>query len=182
MSLLLCRPPILRPRSYQSVATFVFPPIWRPRSYQSISIHCFFHATRSLEVTKVSLLSCFLPVLRPRCSQSLTIYRLSLRSRPRSYQSAPSKLPKCRCLRVPLPSCALEVNKVLVFIVFYATRSYQSGATCVLPSSLAPSKLPMCRAPSKLPKCRYLRVPPHLSPSKLPKYYYPSFFLSLIHI
>jgi len=72
----------------------------------------FFYATRSLEITKVSLLSCFPPALRPRCSKSVTTYRFSTRLRPRSYQSV------------------------------VRHRSYQSGATFMFPSHPAPSKLP----------------------------------------
>ena len=71
------------------------------------------------EVTKVSLLSCFPPALRPRCSKNVTTYRFSTRLRPRSPKCrAPSKLPKWRYLHVPLPSCALEVTKVSLLIVF----------------------------------------------------------------
>ena len=116
------------------------PPILRPRSYQSVAIYGFVHPTCGLQVTKISLLSCSPPVLRPRSYQSLAIYDLFTRL-------APSKLPKCRYFRVPLPSCALEVTKVSLFIIFLTRlrfRSYQIVATFVPPSRFAPSELPKC--------------------------------------
>ena len=166
MSLLSCSLPVLRPRSYQSiiihcfshstctrsyqgVATFVFPVVLRPRSYQSVAIHRFPQPTCALEVTKVLLLSCSPSVLRPRSYQSAKVSLfIVFSSRP-----APSKLPKCRYFRVPLPSHALEITKESVSIVF-------------------PTRL----RPSKLANCRYFRVSPS-PPTLRPRSYKSQLFM-----
>ena len=110
----------------------------------------------------------------------------------------PSKLPKCRYLRVPLPSCGLEVTKVSPFIVCLCDpqpRSYQSVATFVFPSCLAPSmfkSITVYRFFTRLRPRSYQSVvrhrsyqsgvtfmfPSHPAHSKLPKYHYSSFFFA----
>ena len=89
----------LRPRSYQSVATFASPPVLRLRNYQRIAIYRFPHPTWALEISKLSILSC---------------------SPPHTSRSAPSKLLKCNYLLFLVslgigffhPTCAFEVTKV----------------------------------------------------------------------
>ena len=108
---LFCRPD-LRPRSYQSVSAFAFPShlvslfivfvhptcalgvscptsVLRSRSCQSVTIYCFSQPVCALEVTKVSLLSWSLAVLRPR-SYKVSLF-VDFSSRP-----ALLKLSKCR--------------------------------------------------------------------------------------
>ena len=73
------------------------------------------------------------------------------------------QLPKCCYFRVPLPACALEITKASLFVTFSTDlrpRNYQSVATFVFPSPLAPSKLP---------KCDYLSLfPPKVPRAPLP--------------
>ena len=83
-------------------------------------VHCshiadYWHRCTSicaLEVAKESLLSCSLPILRPRSYQSVTMYLFFTRL-------AFPKLPNCRHFRVLLPSCAVEVTKMSLFIMFF---------------------------------------------------------------
>ena len=95
------------------------PPILRPRSYQSITIHCFSMRPAASKLPKcryfrVPFLSCALCVRK--CYYLLFFHPTAPSKLPKC--RAPSKLPKWRYLHVPLPSCALEVTKVSLFTVF----------------------------------------------------------------
>ena len=152
-----------RTRSYQSVATIVSPSRLAPSKlpqcrYLRVPSHLapsklpkyqyslFFHATRSLEVTKVSLLPCGSPpVLRPRCSQSATIYLFSTPLRRRSYQSGPRN-PSYQSLATfvfPSHLAASKLPKYNHSLFFYATRSLEVTKVSLLSCSL-PVLRPRC--------------------------------------
>ena len=118
------------------LATFAFLSCLVPSKLPKCFFSRFPYLTCALKVTKVSLLSCPPPVLRPRSYQSVIVsWLFPPDSRPRSL--APfvfiqsSKIPKCRCSSFCPP--------------YLRPRSYQSVMTSVFPSCLARSKLPKCR-------------------------------------
>ena len=116
---------------------------------QSATIYPYFHPTCALEVTKVSLFIVISTRLAPSKLPKCRCFRVTPPVlRPRSYQGAAIFLPPICALEVsvPLACCALEVTKVSLFIGISTRRprSFQSVATLVFPSRLAPSKLPKC--------------------------------------
>ena len=120
--------PGLRPRRYQSVATFVFPSRLTPSELLVPKCHCYHHLSVSARdlrprsyhsVVTFEFLSHVASLKLPKCFCSV----LS------SIRLAHSKLPKCRYFRVPFPSYSLQVTKVSLLSSF-------SG----LSPELAPSK------------------------------------------
>ena len=128
-------------------------------------MHRSFFPTCALEVAKVTLLSCCVPVLLFPSYQSAAISHFVHQT---CAILAPSKFSKCRYFCF-CPSCALEVTKVFLFIFVHAACALELTECRYFCVPLPPCGLDVTKvslfmgfsirlAPSKLPKCRYFQA------------------------